>query len=153
MSRHLHYVALPVHLPHARMWISQFCCHRKDKYGLNLQAICDHRLKFICVEMKWPGVTSDCMAWVISALCRALKDNHITKKVLEGFTFVWDNAYVKKMLVAVLLKGVHGGYDNGYNCYLSQLRITIERGCLVCFCICGPYSGPLLPFHCKKWRR
>ena len=26
---------------------ANFRCHRKDKFGLNLQAICDHNLKFI----------------------------------------------------------------------------------------------------------
>ena len=76
-----------------------FCCHRRDKYGLNLQVICDHRLKSIWVGMKWPGATNDYIAWVTSALCRALKDTHITKKVLKGFTFVGDNAYVKKIFM------------------------------------------------------
>ena len=54
-------------------------------------------------------------------------DNHITKKVLKGFTFVGDNAYVEKMFMAVPLKGVRDGYEDGYNVYLSQLRITTER--------------------------
>jgi hypothetical protein len=104
-----------------------FRCHRKDKHGLNFQAICDHRLKFIWVGMKWPGATSDYMAWVTSALCRSLEDNPLTKKIRTGFTFVGDNAYVKKMFMAVPLKGVRGGYEDAYNFYLSQLRITIER--------------------------
>ena len=69
------------------------------------------------------------MAWVTCSLCRALEDNHLTKEILEGFTFVGDNTYVKKMFMAVPLKGVRGGYEDGYNVYLSQLRITIERVC------------------------
>ena len=98
-----------------------FRCHRKDKYGLNLQAICDHRLKFIWVEMKWPGATSDFMAWATSKLCRLLEDNALTKLILEGFTFVGDNAYVEKMYMATPLKGMRSGYEDAYNFYLSQL--------------------------------
>ena len=106
---------------------TNFRCHRKDKYGLNFQGICDHRLKFIWVEMKWPGATSDFMAWVTSSLCRALEENAITKLIIDGFTFVGDNAYVKKMYMATPLKGMRSGYEDAYNFYLSQLRITIER--------------------------
>ena len=63
-------------------------CHQKDKHGLNLQAICDHRLKFIWAEMKWRGATSDFMAWVTSGLCKLLEDNAITKLIKAGFIFV-----------------------------------------------------------------
>ena len=36
-----------------------FKCSRKDKFGLNVHAICDNRLKFIWIDIKWPGATSD----------------------------------------------------------------------------------------------
>ncbi|KAL7549984.1 hypothetical protein ACHAWF_013242 [Thalassiosira exigua] len=104
-----------------------FRCHRKDKYGLNMQAICDHRLRFIWYEMAWPAATSDYMAFCTSALYFALEANDTTKKILKGFTFVGDNAYVKKMYMAVPFKGIRSGSEDAYNFYLSQLRITIER--------------------------
>ena len=66
------------------------------------------------------------MAWVTSSLCKMLEENDITKKILEGFTIIGDNAYVKTMYMATPLKGVRSGYEDGYNFYLSQLRITIE---------------------------
>ena len=75
---------------------ASFRCHRKDKYGLNLQAICDHRLKFIWIDMQWPGATSNYMAWVISGLCYLLENNPVTKLIIDGYTFVGDNAYVKR---------------------------------------------------------
>ena len=103
-----------------------FRCHRKDKYGFNLQAICDHTRRFIWVEMKWPAATSDYMAWVTSALCVALENNAITQKILEGFTFIGDNAYVKKPYMATPIKGVHGGHLDAYNYYVTQLRVFIE---------------------------
>ena len=104
-----------------------FRCHRKDKYGLNMQAICDHRLRFYWVEIKRPAATSNYMAWVTSSLYRALETNSITKLILDGYTFVGDNAYVKTMFMATPLKGMRSSYEDGYNFYHSQLRITIER--------------------------
>ena len=85
---------------------------RKDKYGLNLQAICDHQLRIIWAEIKWLAVTSDYMAWVTSALCMALEDNANTKIILDGFTIIGDNAYVKKMFMATPLKGMRKDYED-----------------------------------------
>ena len=34
-----------------------FRCHQKYKYRLNMQAICDHRLRFYWVEIKWPAAS------------------------------------------------------------------------------------------------
>ena len=79
------------------------------------------------VEIKWPAATSDYMAWVTSCLHKLLVENSVSKKIIDGFTFVGDNAYVKKHFMATPLKGVRGGYEDVYNFYLSQLRITIER--------------------------
>ena len=104
-----------------------FRCHRKDKYGMNLQAICDHDLKFTWADMRYPAATSDYMAWVTSKLHRALENNAMSKMIIDGFVIVGDCAYVKKMFMATPLRGVQGGPEDAYNFYLSQLRITIER--------------------------
>ena len=106
---------------------SNFRCHRKDRYGLNMQAICDDLLRFRWIDINWPGSSSDYMAWVTSSLHRELEDNAITKIILEGMTLVGDNAYIKKSFMAVPLKGKQSGYCDAYNYYQSQLRITIER--------------------------
>jgi hypothetical protein len=103
---------------------SNFQCHQKVKYGLNLQAICIHNLKFTWIEIKWPAATSDYMAWVTSSLAIEL-DNDV-EKLIKGGTLVGDCAYVKKSYMATPLKGFLGGYKDPYNFYLSQLRITIE---------------------------
>lgn len=92
-----------------------------------MQAICDHDLNFEWVEIKWPGATSDYMAWICCWLCKILEDNIVTKILLDGFTIVGDNAYVKKKYMAVPLKGTRCGHEDAYNFYLLQLRITIER--------------------------
>ena len=106
---------------------SKFVCSRKDKSGLNMQAICDHRLRFVWIDINWPGSSSDYMAWITSSLYAALENNEVTKIILKGMTLLGDNAYIKKMFMAVPLKGVQSGYCDAYNFYQSQLRITIER--------------------------
>jgi hypothetical protein len=103
---------------------SNFLCHQKDKYGLNLQAICNHNLKFTWIEMKWPAATSDYMAWVTSSFAIEL-DNYV-EKLIKGGTLVRDCAYMKKLYMATPLKGFVGGHKDAYNYYLSQLRIKIE---------------------------
>ena len=104
-----------------------FRCHRKDKYGMNLQAICDHNLRIMWADMRYPAATSDYMAWVTSKLHRMLEDNAVTKMIIDGFVIVGDCAYVKKPFMATPLRGVQDGPEDAYNFYLSQLRITIER--------------------------
>ena len=76
--------------------------------------------------MKWPAATSDYMAWVTSSLAMELEDDSMGM-LIKGGTLVGDCAYVKKLFMATPLKGYLGGYEDGYNFYLSQLRITIER--------------------------
>ena len=133
-----------------------FKCSRKDKVGLNLQAICDHCLRFTWIDINWPGATSDYMAWVTSDLCHDLE---ATDLLLEGMCIVGDNAYVKKKYMSVPLKEIVAKYDDAYNFYASQLRITIEQafGVLVhCWAILRrpltvPLSkvGPLVMSLCR----
>lgn len=107
---------------------SQFKCTRKDKFGLNMQAICDHDLKFLWVDLNWPGVASDFMAWCTSSLCQDLENNTESNILLPGMTLVGDSAYVKASHMAVPVKGGElDGFSDAYNFYQSQLRITIER--------------------------
>ncbi len=104
---------------------ANFGCHQKDKYGLNLQAICNHNLKFTWIEMKWPVATSDYIAWVTSSLAIELAND--VEKLIERGTLVEDCAYMKKLYMATPLKGFLGGHEDAYNFYLSQLRIMIEQ--------------------------
>mmetsp|Transcript_1390 Transcript_1390/g.2000 ORF Transcript_1390/g.2000 Transcript_1390/m.2000 type:complete len:227 (-) Transcript_1390:113-793(-) len=72
-----------------------FLCSRKNKFGLNLQAICDHKLRFTWIDIQWPGSTSLYMAWVTSDLCHDLESK--TNMLLPGNSIVGDNAYVRKI--------------------------------------------------------
>ena len=94
-----------------------------------MQAICDDELRFIFIDMCWPGSTADYMAWVTSCLCLdiELSLNSVLPKIKKGLTLIGDNAYVKTEYMAVPIKGVKTEVEDAYNFYQSQLRITIER--------------------------
>lgn len=104
----------------------RFKCARKDKFGMNLQAICDNKLRFTYLDIHWPGSTSDYLSWITTSLCHSL-ENPEENVLFDGATIIGDSAYVKKKYMAVPLRGVRYDHEDAYNFYLSQLRITIER--------------------------
>ena len=94
---------------------------------MNMQARCDHKLRFLLINIQWIGSTSDYLAWVTSSLCHDLNKYDNKNTLLNGMIIVGDNANVKKRYMSVSLKGQQIDYNNAYNFYLSPLRITIER--------------------------
>ena len=94
-----------------------------------MQAICDDELRFLFIDLCWPGATADYMAWVTSCLCLEIEVGltSLNPKIKKGLTLVGDNAYVKTEYVAVPIKGAKTEVEDAYNFYQSQLRITIER--------------------------
>ena len=74
----------------------------------------------------WPGASSDYIAWILSDLHRDLEipDKNM---LLPGKTIVGDNAYTKSAFMSVPFQGSVNGYEDAYNFYHSQLRITIKR--------------------------
>ena len=100
-------------------------------YGLNVQAACDARLRFIFLGVVAPGKTNDNVAYLRA---RALKE--AINKLPIGLYFLGDAAYT---LLETLLIPFTGSQrddpdNDAYNFYLSQLRIRIEMafGALVC---------------------
>lgn len=92
-------------------------------FGLNVQAICDHQLRFIYFAVAAPGSTND---------ARALnKCIHLCQWIdgLEGspFFLVGDNAYTGKDQLLVPFSGSNiTEAQRTYNFFLSQVRIRIE---------------------------
>lgn len=100
----------------------KFLCGRKSKFGLNMQAIVDHKGRFIDVSIKHPGATSDYLAFSTSSIIAKLDEPGF---LAEGLCLFGDNAYVNTKYMATPFKGARGTEDD-YNFYHSQLRITVE---------------------------
>ena len=124
-----------------------FLCGRKCKFGVNMQALCDHLLRFRWVDINWPGATADYMAWVTSDLyakIKSTKDNGESSVIKKGYTIVGDNAYVKSTYMAIPFKGTRTHAQDAYNFYQSQLRINIERAFGMLVHRWGILRGPLV---------
>jgi DDE superfamily endonuclease len=101
----------------------KFFCGRKHKFGLNCQAVCDSRGKFLEVSIIYPGSTSDCLAFEGMSLYSRLENGLLA----PGLCLFGDNAYLNSVYMATPYSGVSGGGSkDAYNFYHSQLRINIE---------------------------
>jgi len=100
----------------------KFLCGRKHKYGLNLQAVCDARGRFLDMSIVFPGSSSDCLAFEGSSLYQRLEEGILA----DGLCLFGDNAYINAKYMATPYSGVSGGTKDSYNFYHSQLRIRIE---------------------------
>jgi hypothetical protein len=101
---------------------AKFFCGRKHKYGLNCQAVCDARGRFVDVSLVFPGSTSDVLSFESSTFFSKLDEGLLA----DGLCLFGDNAYINSPFMATPYSGVSGGYKDSYNFYHSQLRINIE---------------------------
>ena len=100
----------------------KFFCGRKNKFGLNCQAVCDLRGKFLEVSIVYPGSTSDCLAFEGMSLYARLQRGLLA----PGLCLFGDNAYLNSLFMATPYSAVSAGSKDAYNFYHSQLRINIE---------------------------
>jgi len=102
---------------------AKFYCGRKKKFGLNLPATATSNRKFIALSIKYPGSSSDFMAFENSDLRRELETNNFLHPDLCLFG---DNAYVNTKYMATPYPNVKQGSRDAYNFYHSQLRICVD---------------------------
>jgi DDE superfamily endonuclease len=100
----------------------KFFCSRKNKFGLNCQAVCDARGRFLDLSICLGGASSDCLAFERSALYKRLEEGLLA----EGLCLFGDNAYLNTSYMATPYTNQHSGARDNYNFYHSQLRIKIE---------------------------
>jgi hypothetical protein len=100
----------------------KFRCGRKKKFGLNCQAVCDVRGRFLDLSIVYPGSTSDCLAFEGMTLFQKLEAGILA----PGLCIFGDNAYLNTPYMATPYPAVSGGTKDSYNFYHSQLRIRIE---------------------------
>merc|ERR1712232_663626 len=89
----------------------------------NLQAVCDHKRRFIYLDICSPASTSDFLAFSVSSLYEKLERGGL---LAEGLCIFGDAAYANSQYMCVPFKGVSDGPKDGFNYYHSRLRMTIE---------------------------
>ena len=105
----------------------KFFCGRKHKFGMNCQAICDARGKFLDLSILFPASTSDCLAFERMTIYSKLLQQVF---LAPGLCLFGDNAYINSFFMSTPFAGVSGGSKDSYNFYHSQVRIRIEcAGC------------------------
>jgi len=102
--------------------IAYFSGHYKS-YGVNVQAACDSRLRFLYFGVVAPGKTNDNVAFNRTG---TLKD--IIANLPPGLYFVGDAAYTlsEHLLIPCIGPQRANANNDAFNYYLSQLRIRIE---------------------------
>lgn len=103
--------------------VTDFYSGHKKTYGLNVQALCDHTLRFRYVCVAAPGKTNDNKAFY---RCTGLQT--WLQTLPTQYFIVCDNAYPlsNKLLTPFKGRQREDVYNSSYNFYLSQLRIRIE---------------------------
>ena len=94
-----------------------------ETFGLNCQAACDVRLKFLYFAVVAPGKTNDNAAY---PLCVQLR--RAIQSLPLGLYFVGDAAYSleENLLVPFTGSQRHDPVHDAFNFHLSQMRIRIE---------------------------
>ena len=95
----------------------KFLCSRKNKFGLNCQAVADKRGRFLDISIKYGGSSSDCLAFEASDLCRRLENGLMH----PGLVLFGDNAYINTQYMATPFPNVSSGGKDDYNFYHSQV--------------------------------
>jgi hypothetical protein len=92
-------------------------------YGINVQAACDHRCRFVYVCIAAPGGANDITAFRKSSLSSTVQNLPLGKFIIG------DNAYVCSEHLLTPFSGDEkkDPRKDAYNFYLSQLRIRIEQ--------------------------
>ena len=101
----------------------KFFCGRKNKFGLNCQAVADRRGRILDLSITFPGSTSDCLAFEASSLYQRLNTNGF---LAEGLCLFGDSTYLNAPYMATPFTGATAGSVDAYNFYHSQLRIRVE---------------------------
>jgi len=102
---------------------NSFLCGCKNKFGFNMQAICDSEWQFLQVWINHPASLSDFLAFIKLEIYKILKQPGFLAPNLVLFG---DNAYCSNNFIVTPYKHIYAGSYDDYNFYHSQLRINIE---------------------------
>ena len=94
-----------------------------QKYGLNMQAVCDHAYRFLWVGVNAPGGMSDNTNYQLSTI------SSLVEALPAGTYILGDNAYQVSENILTPFSGSQKDniWNDSFNFHLSQLRIKIEQ--------------------------
>ncbi|XP_060063087.1 putative nuclease HARBI1 [Ylistrum balloti] len=95
---------------------------RKGFHALNIQGVCDAKLKFLNIVAKWPGTTHDLFIWTNCGLSAAFEDKEITGGWLLG-----DSGYGLRPWLLTSKLNPRTPADRKYNVCHKSTRCVIER--------------------------
>jgi hypothetical protein len=87
-----------------------------------MQAVCDARRRFLWVELRYPGSTSDFFAFDQSSLKSQLERDGFLH---EGLCLFGDAAHANSPHMCIPFRSATGTHDD-FNFFQSQLHINIE---------------------------
>lgn len=87
----------------------------KEKYGLNMQGVCDHSGRFLFVSVDSPGSMSDYAAFAKSSMCKLMEEERVME---EGLGLYGSEAYSPSPYVVTPFDKVDGE---------SKLRAEFNR--------------------------
>ena len=97
------------------------------RFGSNVQAVCDARLRFICIAFAAPGKTNDLLAF---RRCYALRDwlDELHSRHDARYYLIGDNAYLLHDSLLIPFSGASRSDEakDSFNFFLSEMRIRIE---------------------------
>ena len=102
----------------------KFFCGRKHKFGVNFQAVCDSKKRFLNISILFPASCSDFIAFEATPFRAMLEQPGF---LARGLCLFGDNAYVNRFYMATPYSNVGENTQKDiYNFFHSQLRINIE---------------------------
>ena len=102
----------------------KFFCGRKHKFGVNFQAVCDSKKRFLNISILFLASCSDFIAFEASPFRALLEQPGF---LARGLCVFGDNAYVNRFYMATPYSNVGADTQKDiYNFFHSQLRINIE---------------------------
>lgn len=100
--------------------------NRKGFFAMNMQGMCDHRLRFTFVSIVTPGSSHDSMAYQLSSLYEFL--NKESGSLPDGMWVAGDAAYVCSSRLLTPWSGKNlPAHKDCFNYWLSSARVHIEQ--------------------------
>jgi DDE superfamily endonuclease len=73
--------------------VGKFFCGRKHKFGLNMQAICDARGRFLDVSLMFPASTSDILSFESASIYQKLQDGLLAPGMYYPLSLLFSHQF------------------------------------------------------------